>query len=85
MFFSLIGCTESVPSLENKITDNPTANVNVLFNIDGCTVYRFYDHGDYVYFTKCDPAYKTQTIRVYQECYYSGKVLICNDQKKQVN
>lgn len=31
-------------------------NVSKLFTVDGCTVYRFYDSGDFKYFTKCERA-----------------------------
>ncbi|WP_165020278.1 DUF4884 domain-containing protein [Dysgonomonas sp. ZJ279] len=33
--------------------NNPTYTVDYLFEHDGCKVYRFYDRGNYVYFTNC--------------------------------
>ena len=32
---------------------NPDYKVKYLFERDGCRVYRFYDRGEYVYFTNC--------------------------------
>lgn len=34
-------------------TDNPAITVGVLFEVDGCKVYRFRDAGNPVYFTNC--------------------------------
>ncbi len=41
-------------------SDNSKFNVDLLFEIDGCKVYRFYD-GDFKYFTTCNGSvsYKT--------------------------
>jgi hypothetical protein len=50
---SLVACNETKP-LVNKQTNNPEINVSVLFEIDGCKVYRFYDDGRNRYFTNCD-------------------------------
>jgi hypothetical protein len=33
--------------------NNPSYEVDFLFEHDGCKVYRFYDRGNYVYFTNC--------------------------------
>ncbi|WP_346857692.1 DUF4884 domain-containing protein [uncultured Draconibacterium sp.] len=33
--------------------NNSTFNVEYLFEYEGCKVYRFYDHGNYIYFTNC--------------------------------
>lgn len=33
--------------------NNRTYEVDYLFEHDGCKVYRFYDMGNYVYFTNC--------------------------------
>lgn len=34
--------------------DNQTYQVDYLFEHEGCKVYRFVDHGNYVYFTNCN-------------------------------
>jgi len=59
--------------IEVKQTENPEAKVKVLFTVDGCTVYRFLDAGDYIYFTNCNG----QTFN--KDCYWSGKVYICKE------
>ncbi|MCE4564041.1 DUF4884 domain-containing protein [Maribellus sp. CM-23] len=43
------GVPISIKSPEN----NSTYSVEYLFEHDGCKVYRFYDRGEYVYFTNC--------------------------------
>ena len=35
-------------------SDNATYTVDYLFEHEGCKVYRFVDHGNYVYFTNCN-------------------------------
>jgi len=35
-------------------SDNATYSVDYLFEHEGCKVYRFEDHGHYVYFTNCN-------------------------------
>ena len=35
-------------------TSNDRFNVERLFTTDGCTVYRFEDHGHYRYFARCE-------------------------------
>jgi hypothetical protein len=35
-------------------TTNANFKVKLLFEIDGCKVYRFVDNGDYKYFTTCN-------------------------------
>lgn len=39
---------ETIPSQNNE-----TYTVQYLFEHEGCKVYRFYDKGNYVYFTNC--------------------------------
>ncbi len=34
--------------------NNKNYEVDFLFEYDGCRVYRFYDRGNYVYFTNCN-------------------------------
>lgn len=47
----LVGCAESPVSRHS--TNNPDVGVSVLFEVDGCKVYRFSDAGHYRYFTTC--------------------------------
>ena len=39
-------------SIQNP-ENNDTYYVSYLFEYDGCKVYRFYDQGEYIYFTNC--------------------------------
>ena len=39
--------------IEELKTDNANYNVELLFEVDGCKVYRFWDNG-YKYLTTCD-------------------------------
>lgn len=50
-FFS--SCYFSSPVAYQVPDNNPTYSVDYLFEHDGCKVYRFYDRGNYVYFTNC--------------------------------
>ena len=47
------GCATQIPLREGKSQNNNTYEVDYLFEHDGCKVYRFYDKGNYVYFTNC--------------------------------
>jgi len=47
------GCATQIPLTEGKSQNNKTYEVDYLFEHDGCKVYRFYDKGNYVYFTNC--------------------------------
>lgn len=38
---------------ESVTTNNPDYDVELLFEADGCRVYRFMDGGNYRYFTNC--------------------------------
>lgn len=54
LLFFLIGVTSCFSSRPLRVTqseNNSTYNVSYLFEHDGCKVYRFYDNGNYVYFT----------------------------------
>ena len=44
-------CYTAIPLKEGKSENNTTYKVSYLFEHDGCRVYRFYDRGNYVYFT----------------------------------
>ena len=50
-FFS--SCYLSSPVAYQVPDNNPTYTVDYLFEHEGCKVYRFYDRGNYVYFTNC--------------------------------
>lgn len=41
------------PVSTEQPTNNQTYEIDYLFELDGCKVYRFYDKGNYVYFTNC--------------------------------
>ena len=41
----------SIPLKVGESENNSTYTVSYLFEHDGCKVYRFYDKGNYVYFT----------------------------------
>lgn len=43
----------SIPISEAPPKNNRTYNVSYLFEHEGIKVYRFYDNGEYVYFTNC--------------------------------
>jgi hypothetical protein len=47
-----------------KSTDNPNVPVGLMFEVDGCKVYRFTDASRFVYFTNCTgetTSYHTET------------------------
>lgn len=44
-------CYTEIPLKSGKSENNKTYQVSYLFEHDGCKVYRFYDMGNYVYFT----------------------------------
>ena len=47
----ITSCYTAIPLKEGKSENNTTYKVSYLFEHDGCRVYRFYDRGNYVYFT----------------------------------
>ncbi len=49
--FLLVSCSKK--PLSSNPTENPKFDVDVLFDYDGCRVYRFYDKGYPVYFVRC--------------------------------
>lgn len=54
LLFLLVGmasCFASLPLQTRESENNSTYNVSYLFEHNGCKVYRFYDMGNYVYFT----------------------------------
>ncbi len=52
--FITTGCATGVPLQTKESENNKTYEVDYLFEHDGCKVYRFYDRGNYVYFTNCN-------------------------------
>ena len=49
-----ISCdTKKIPISRQIPQNNETYRVDYLFEYEGCKVYRFYDNGNYVYFTNC--------------------------------
>jgi hypothetical protein len=51
IFFFMIGCQRDCKA--TVATDNPNFHVVLLFETDGCKVYRFSDSGYTLYFTTC--------------------------------
>ena len=47
------GCYTQQPIMQEAPKNNVTYTVDYLFEHEGCKVYRFYDRGQYVYFTNC--------------------------------
>ncbi len=47
----LFSCEKEQQAVEQ--TSNAAVNVDLLFEKDGCKVYRFYDNGYAIYFTDC--------------------------------
>ena len=47
----LLGCAED--PIETKKTNNPGIEVGLLFEHEGCRVYRFYDYLERHYFVRC--------------------------------
>ena len=50
----LFGCQSDKQPEEVKNSSNDSYKVEMLFEIDGVTVYRFLDNGRYIYFTNRD-------------------------------
>ena len=55
VFINAVGCVapRQLPLQTRESENNETYDVDYLFEHDGCKVYRFYDRGNYVYFTNC--------------------------------
>ncbi|MDR3217658.1 MAG: DUF4884 domain-containing protein [Dysgonamonadaceae bacterium] len=51
IFFSCGSIYKPIESVSPQ--NNKSFKVEYLFEYDGCKVYRFQDHGRYVYFTNC--------------------------------
>ncbi len=48
------------PAQEVKTTSNSSFDVGLLFEVDGCKVYRFFDMNRYHYFTSCNGSTSNQ-------------------------
>ncbi|MCD8032147.1 MAG: DUF4884 domain-containing protein [Bacteroides sp.] len=53
VLFLFSSCSPQIPLARGQADNNRTYQVQYLFEHDGCKVYRFYDMGNYVYFTNC--------------------------------
>jgi hypothetical protein len=47
-------CRIEEPLTKEPAENNKTYKVEYLFEHDGCKVYRFWDRGQYIYFTNCN-------------------------------
>lgn len=56
LLLALTACQENAKSIQQ--TDNSNFQVDLLFEHDGCKVYRFYDHRS-VYYTDCSGSVQT--------------------------
>ncbi|WP_276480151.1 DUF4884 domain-containing protein [Paraflavitalea pollutisoli] len=50
---AIASCRVQQPLYSKPSENNGTYRVQYLFEHEGCKVYRFYDMGNYVYFTNC--------------------------------
>lgn len=55
LVFLSVACSEQIPPLEVTVVQK-TYQVDKLFEVDGCRVYRFEDGGHSRYFTNCSGA-----------------------------
>jgi len=58
---SLSSCYYAKPVATEASYNNKDYKVDYLFEHDGCKVYRFYDRGNYIYFTNCNGEAIAQT------------------------
>ena len=49
----MVGCVDSKEPVRTESTNNPTVPVAMLFEHDGCRVYRFIDADRYRYYANC--------------------------------
>ncbi|HMH23932.1 MAG TPA: DUF4884 domain-containing protein [Puia sp.] len=54
LFFLCSACYTQQPLVTAPPQNNTTYKVEYLFEHEGCKVYRFFDRGNYVYFTNCN-------------------------------
>lgn len=53
LMLGMAGCTETKPQ-ETKDSSNPDIKVELLFEHEGCRVYRFHDNDEPVYYANCE-------------------------------
>jgi hypothetical protein len=61
MILLAYACGSQKPIAVEQPRNNATYQVDYLFEHDGCKVYRFYDRGNYIYFTNCNGEAITKT------------------------
>lgn len=54
-------CYTQKALLKEPAANNATYRVDYLFEHEGCKVYRFYDRGNYIYYTNCNGEAITRT------------------------
>ncbi|HEY1957862.1 MAG TPA: DUF4884 domain-containing protein [Polyangiaceae bacterium] len=70
--FATLACAGCIaPPLATSATSNPSIQVDLLFEHDGCRVYRFID-GGYHYFARCEGAGQAATV-LPDRCGKSGR------------
>lgn len=62
----LTACFEAKP-VSTSSTNNPEVNLALLFEHDGCKIFRFEDDGRYHYYTVCREAKDTNTTSSWNE------------------
>jgi len=53
LFLSLLLLSCAQTPVREAVSNNPNVPVAMLFEHEGCTVYRFFDNGRYHYFARC--------------------------------
>ena len=53
----VIGCASD--GVKTAKTDSPDVKVTLLFEHEGCRVYRFFDAGEYIYYANCGGSFST--------------------------
>lgn len=57
------------PDISTVPSDNPEIHFGIIGHVDGCTVYRFHDYGEPVYFVRCNGPAST----AWNEKHFNGK------------
>ena len=76
IIFVFISCEKD--ALLVKQSNNQSFTVSLLFEFEGCKVYRFEDYGKPHYYTNC-----TETIS--EKCTYTKSSRICHDENIKGN
>ena len=63
----LAGCVEKAEPVRTEYSTNPQVPVSLLFEYDGCKVYRFYDAGRSRYLSKCENVSSSSVSSEYTE------------------